>query len=1510
MVKKYLTILLVFTLVLSSLLIIPAPDHEENLNEDYFLVRDHSSPVLERSKELDFTVIEEYDNFALIKGKSDNILRIEHEDIVELKDHSILFVKGRTVDISSKESVRVSEKSMFLIRMHGPIKNKWRRELETMGVNILNYVPNYAFHVQMDSDLLKKINDLRYVSWVGEYEPEYKIDRNLEPGMVRVDMFNSESDLFNINELTDIKGIRGSRNKVFTEIRSYQDLQKIANMDDVIYIQNIDEMKLNNEMESQLLGGFWDPDEPSAVYRDTGDFGANINHLGYTGQGITIAVADTGIGDGTVGDAGHVDFNGRVVGGTDFGAIGGWNENWGDGHGHGTHTAGLAAGDTYGGTGQQYEGHAPYYLSQSLGYDSELYAQKVFDNEGSWSVPLTVSYYDIVEDAKQNGDVYVHSNSWGEDNGDGVYRSSDSDYDKAVRDSDSLSTGNQPMAIVASAGNDGSNMNSISSPGNGKNVITVGSTESYMPDAHIYGSSGYSDDPYSITSFSSRGWTEDNRVKPTVVAPGRVSLSTSTPLVDDSNLWGLYSEDDRYEWGSGTSQSTPNVASAAAVVSQYYEETHGHIPSPAMVKAILINSAIDLETDHSGDGEIDHIPNRYEGWGLVDLTNIIGSNISYISQDQTSLLETGKVDEYSVYPDNMNEPLKITLTWTDRYADEGDTPTIKNDLNLEVVSPSGKRYKGNAFSDGWTQADTDTIEDFDDNGDGFDNRNVVENVYIHPNDLEEGFYEIRIEGYDIPEDANNDGTANQDYSLLAHNSREVESDGSVHFDQDKYAVGDTVNIMVMDSDLIGNGSIEVEVESNTDPNGEIVELYESDIEGVFTGSIDISEESGDGILQVSHNDVIEGVYHDENIGDGTSETKTVTSDIDGMPPEISDVEVKEKLAAELTLETDEPASISVKYGIDDELNRQVETENFSEEHSMVLDNLSPNRTYSFKINATDEVGNWMEYDSEDHRFRSSNIDDVEEGNIGWEPDEGWEVVDTISYSGDFSWNFGQGNYDTRLDESLISPKIDTSRWGDMTLSWYHRYDFEEGYDGGIVEADLGSGWEKLVPEDGYYGELETGYNNPIEGEQAFTGNQDLWRKEIINISEGRDSIRFRFRVGTDTHDTDHEGWWIDDIRIVGTGKPTANFTYEPENPTRLDDINFYDSSYNLDGDVNYTWDFGDGNNSYEKDPVKRYDEMGVYDVTLTVKDESGIESQTSKNIEIINIPPRPNFTFQPERPTARDDIEFIDQSYDPDGEVVEHHWDFDDGNFSDEKDAIHSYSSSGTYKVTLVVWDEEGEENYTTKEIEIENIPPSISFDYTPDEIYPGDEVNFQDNSVDYDGGIVDRTWDFGDGETSQASDPTHTYEEPGEYRVTLTGEDNMGATNSTHRYLTVESPDPTADFTYQPDNPQVDEEIQFLDNSTKGRGDIVSREWDFGDGTVSEEQNPTHLFQDEGEYIVSLTVTDEEGESDTIKKTVVVEKGVSHLLIILIIVALVVIISIISVWYYKKYQNTESGLE
>jgi len=151
--------------------------------------------------------------------------------------------------------------------------------------------------------------------------------------------------------------------------------------------------------------------------------------------------------------------------------------------------------------------------------------------------------------------------------------------------------------------------------------------------------------------------------------------------------------------------------------------------------------------------------------------------------------------------------------------------------------------------------------------------------------------------------------------------------------------------------------------------------------------------------------------------------------------------------------------------------------------------------------------------------------------------------------------------------------------------------------------------------------------------------------------------------------------------------PVANFSYVPENPTTADVINFTDLSYDLDGIiVNWAWNFGDGSYSYEQNPVHRYSDDGVYNVTLTVTDDDGAMANITKQIIVGNVPPVANFSYSPENPTDLDIINFTDLSYDLDGNIVSWLWEFGDGSISYEKNPSHQYSHEGNYVVNLTVW--------------------------------------------------------------------------------------------------------------------------------------------------------------------------------------------------------------------------------
>ncbi len=158
--------------------------------------------------------------------------------------------------------------------------------------------------------------------------------------------------------------------------------------------------------------------------------------------------------------------------------------------------------------------------------------------------------------------------------------------------------------------------------------------------------------------------------------------------------------------------------------------------------------------------------------------------------------------------------------------------------------------------------------------------------------------------------------------------------------------------------------------------------------------------------------------------------------------------------------------------------------------------------------------------------------------------------------------------------------------------------------------------------------------------------------------------------------------------------------------------------------------------------------------------------------------------------------------------------------------------------------------------------------DATAEEAFVGELITFTDTST---GDVTAWSWDFGDGTNATVQNPTHSYEEIGNYTVTLNVTYADGNTSEATMTLTVEYQGPTAAFTY-PDNITVNASFQFTDNSTVGDANITAWSWDFGDGTNATVQNPTHTYSMTGNYTVSLTVTDANEKMDTAETTITVE--------------------------------------
>ena len=147
-------------------------------------------------------------------------------------------------------------------------------------------------------------------------------------------------------------------------------------------------------------------------------------------------------------------------------------------------------------------------------------------------------------------------------------------------------------------------------------------------------------------------------------------------------------------------------------------------------------------------------------------------------------------------------------------------------------------------------------------------------------------------------------------------------------------------------------------------------------------------------------------------------------------------------------------------------------------------------------------------------------------------------------------------------------------------------------------------------------------------------------------------------------------------------------------------------------------------------------------------------------------------------------------------------------------------------------------------------------------------EVNFMgENSLD-DVGVISYAWDFGDGNTSTETNPTHIYSEAGEYTAELTVTDGEGLTDTAEITIQVSevigNQAPVAIVSATPESGVAPLEVSFIGSGSTDDVDVVSFVWDFGNGDSSMESDPTYTYNEPGSYTVELTVADAEGLTAT----------------------------------------------
>lgn len=600
---------------------------------------------------------------------------------------------------SSHTTITPDEDMVMLIEIAGPLLTSYKAEIEELGGRLMEGYANGYYSVWIRADKAEQLGNLPFISRLRPYDaadngsasPE-KTVRGAASKPVEVDWdirLHRPDDMPALKSwLTDhgiaVKG--ASARKVRIALTTNNTLRNdIAALPIVQRIERYVNPVLWNDRAAVILG-----------------VRQNIATLPqFDGSGQIVAIADTGIDDK------HGDLAPNLLAAVALGRAG----DFSDTHGHGTHVAGSVAG-TGATSGGQLKGMAPA---------ARIYFQSLLDEKGGLG-GLPVDLADLFQPAYDAG-ARIHSNSWG--------AATASTYTVNADEVDDFVYRQRDMLVVVAAGNEGKsvgNLNalkgvvdwlSIGSPATAKNGLTVGASRSDrtdgptasvewrdwwpkdFPDLPI-SNELISGDPNGMAAFSSRGPSDDRRIKPDLVAPGTDILSTRSVDAPDEEFWGLYSANPHYAYMGGTSMATPLVSGCAALVRQYYLGS-GHSPSAALVRATLINGTRWLSGPDANasnrDGATFPAGNFDQGFGRLDLTTTLPAPQGHLrllfvddwAQADASFASSGEARRFSLKVEQATS-LRICLAYTDFPG-----RSLQNNLNLFVQPPGGgPKLMGNA----------------------------------------------------------------------------------------------------------------------------------------------------------------------------------------------------------------------------------------------------------------------------------------------------------------------------------------------------------------------------------------------------------------------------------------------------------------------------------------------------------------------------------------------------------------------------------------------------------------------------------------------------------------------------------------------------------------------------------------------------------------------------------------------------------------------------------------------
>ncbi len=690
-----------------------------------------------------------------------------------------LYLQRGTIDLKVVNQANRTDRLLqpiaeyAVIQFSGPILLKQRQAVEATGLEIIEYLPDYAYLVRGSA-----AQQVAASSIDGFYaRGDWTLADKFQPGLLKLVQTGryQRLPLRTIgwdNQLTIAEQAVKAQGLRLDVITTIDQIIQLASISEVRWIEVVSTPKLTDQYARQVQ-------QVEPVWTDQQLYGQNQ----------IVAYTDTGLDTGSMPSLSN-DFANRIQATQVLSA----GSNWDDNHGHGTHVAGSIAGNGAL-SGSNPATHSYTNSMAGIAPEAKLVVQAFEADPSGNIIGLPSDFYPMYQQAYAAG-ARIHSNSWGDVTGPITdTEATFGGYPYSAQRTDQFLWDHPDYTMLFGAGNSGADgevgefgfctggdgvvdPDSLLAPATAKNVITVGASENPRPTGGYTSlpwlllsfcfatepilSDTLSDDANGMAAFSSRGPTDDGRIKPDLVAPGTNIVSTRSYGSGASTLWGVHETNGNYVYSGGTSMATPLVAGTVALIREWLGTEGLSNPSAAVIKAIALNTTVDIAPGQYGIGATQEIPynrpNSVAGWGR--------SNLSFITKpapydlwvaDRTAGLSTGQMVSYNHttnQPLNVltnTQPLRVMLNWTDPPASLAAAQQLVNDLDLVVIGPDGTRYYGNNQSTG-------------------DRTNNLEGVIINTPQI--GTYQIEVTAHNVP-------IASQPYGLaVAGPLRQVSGGGT------------------------------------------------------------------------------------------------------------------------------------------------------------------------------------------------------------------------------------------------------------------------------------------------------------------------------------------------------------------------------------------------------------------------------------------------------------------------------------------------------------------------------------------------------------------------------------------------------------------------------------------------------------------------------------------------------------------------------------------------------------